>query len=206
MTALFIDTTYDVTLGILDDDFKWIDFKHVVGQKSSIVLQKESWNLLTKHYIEPKKLTSIVTVAGPGFYTGLRLSEGFSDVFKFFNIDFCSFYTHEIPLWCGTKSGTWMTKAYRGEYFFHHWTEDSVKSELVATKDLESYLTRVDEVFIHSEGSLDAFSLGLIKKATSTHDLLKNHPGKIFKHVIPTKLKQESFYFRAPEDEFKANP
>ncbi len=206
MTALFIDSTYDVTLGVLDDDFKWIDFKQYVGQKSSSVLQKEAWNLLSQHSLRPKSLSSIISVAGPGFYTGLRLSEGFADVFKFFGINHYSFFTHEIPSWCGTKSGTWMTKAYRGEYFFHHWTEDAVKSELIAAKDLADYMTQVNEVFIHSEPSLDATSLALLKKTVSTHELLKKYPEKILKHVIENKLQRDSFYFRAPEDEFKANP
>lgn len=206
MTTLFIDTTYDVTLGLLGDDRKWIDVRTFKGQKSSAILQPEVLNLLKAHGQSPKNISQIINIAGPGFYTGLRLSEGFCDVFNFFNIPHYSFYSYEIPAWCGHDRGTWITKAYRGEYFLHSWESGKIKSQMIATKDLADHLKDVENVYIHSLPALDALALDLIKTSISTSELLQNEPQKIFDQVLNQKLKRESFYFRAPEDEFKANP
>ena len=80
MASLFIDSTYDITLGILDDDLGWIKFERFFGQKASAIIQKETHNLLQSAGLKLTELSSVITIAGPGFYTGLRLSEGFADV------------------------------------------------------------------------------------------------------------------------------
>ena len=206
MSYLFIDSTYDLTLGVLEDELKWLSFEKVSGQKVSVVLQSKVHELLKKHEIKAQELTGIIIVNGPGFYTGLRLSEGLSDVFQFFNVPSFAFYTYEIPAWCGIKSGTWFTKAYRGEYFLYHWDENGTRTELLSLKELPEVLPKHKQVYIHSESSLDDLSRGLIAEAISTNELLKNNPKDIFQSVIDGKLKREAFYFRAPEDEFKANP
>lgn len=206
MSLLFIDSTYDITLGILDDDLEWIDFQSFAEKKASSVLQKETSLLLKKNNINPQDLKGVITIAGPGFYTGLRLSEGFADVFTFFNIPHYSFYSYEIPVWCGHKEGSWFTKAYRGEYFFHHWRNEDVKSDLVSLADLPTKMLDVKDVYIHSIRALDEVSTHLLKEPTATLDLLKANPHKIFSQVLAKNLKRESFYFRAPEDEFRMNP
>ena len=205
MSVLFVDTTYDISLGILDDECRWVEFRRHIGQRASILLQKEANQLFQDHGIVPHELKAVVTVAGPGFYTGLRLSEGLADVFEFFGIPHYSFLSYELPFLCGHKQGVWFTKAYRGEYFFHHWEGLNLKSVLVPAKDLVTYLADLDEVFIHSESALDEMSLTFIKKFVSTNELIKNQPRKIFAEVLQNKSKRESFYFRAPEDEFRVS-
>jgi tRNA threonylcarbamoyladenosine biosynthesis protein TsaB len=202
LSYLFIDSTYDLTLGVLDDGFKWLSFERETGQKASAIIQRKAHVLLSKLDLAPETLKGIITVNGPGFYTGLRLAEGFSDVFTFFGVKQFSFYTYEIPFWCGHESGTWFTKAYRGEYFFYRWNQQEATQELRSSKELS-----IDEdlVFIHSDISLDDLSRSLIKKTIETHELLKKMPEKIFPHVLMGP-KRELFYFRAPEDEFKVNP
>lgn len=206
MSSLFIDSTYDLGLGVLDDGFNWLTFERHTGQKASAILQGRAYELLQKHGLNPQDLASVVSIIGPGFYTGLRLAEGFADVFQFFGIPHYSFYSYDIPAWCGVKSGVWFTKAYRGEYFFYHWDGESSRQELLSAKEIAPVLSQYENVFIHSDVSLDELSRGLIKHSTSTVDLLTENSQKIFKHVIDQKLKKEAFYFRAPEDEFKANP
>lgn len=204
MSYLFIDSTYDLTLGVLDDGFKWLSFEKLIGQKASAIIQKNAYELLHRHSISPAALKGIITVNGPGFYTGLRLAEGFADVFSFFGVPQYSFYSYEVPLWCGYGSGTWFTKAYRGEYFFYHWDKEQFSQELLSSKEVATALPG-KKIFIHSEGSLDALSLEFIKDPILTHELLRTHSEVIFPHVIGSP-KKELFYFRAPEDEFKANP
>lgn len=204
MSYLFIDSTYDLYLGVLDDGLKWLSLETITDKKASAVIQTKAYELLNNHTIKPTELSGIITVHGPGFYTGLRLAEGFSDVFKFFGVKQFSFYSYEVPLWCGYTSGTWFTKAYRGEYFFYRWQNDKSEQKLVSSKELQSHITN-EQFFIHSDASLDALSTSLISNPVMTTELLKNNPEKIFKEVLkgPTR---EPFYFRAPEDEFKANP
>lgn len=203
MSLLFIDSSYDITLGLLDENLGWHDLRAFRGQRASSTLQTETHRLLKDFKIQVQSLKGVVSVAGPGFYTGLRLSEGFSDVTSFFGIPHYSFYSHEIPHWLGYAKGTWITKAYRGEYFFYEWSGDSGKVRLLESKDLYS---PEGDIFIHSETSLDEKLRPLAKAALSTSELLKNEPKKIFTHVIKENLTRESYYFRAPEDEFRMNP
>lgn len=184
---------------------RWVSLETHKDQKASAIIQTKAAELLFKCNLRPTDLKGIITVNGPGFYTGLRLSEGFSDVFAFFNIPQFSFYSYEIPLWCGFRKGTWFTKAYRGEYFFYSWDGESSAQKLVSLKELDSSISS-DQYFIHSEGSLDEKSSSLLKNPIKTIDLLRERAADIFPNVLKNHLKREAFYFRAPEDEFKANP
>jgi tRNA threonylcarbamoyladenosine biosynthesis protein TsaB len=204
LSYLFIDSTYDLHLGVLDDGLNWLSLDHHAGQKASAIIQSKAFEQLEQNNIKAQDLAGIITVNGPGFYTGLRLAEGFADVFSFFGIPQYSFYSYEIPLWCKHGVGTWFTKAYRGEYFFYHWDGVNHQQELVASKELASALTKT-QYFIHSQASLDALSTELIPQPISTIELLKKFPQDIFKQVLKGP-KREAFYFRAPEDEFKVNP
>lgn len=204
MKYLFIDSTYDLTLGILDERFDWISFESFSGQKASSIIQQKVFELLQRHDLNASDLSSLYCVYGPGFYTGLRLAEGFADVFNFFGIQKYSFYSYEIPRWCGFNSGVWFTKAYRGEYFFYQWKGEKNSQKLVGTKDLDLSVGD-DQFFIHSSSSLDSLSSTLIKNPILTFDLLKQYPNAIFSKVTKG-IQCEPFYFRAPEDEFKVNP
>jgi tRNA threonylcarbamoyladenosine biosynthesis protein TsaB len=206
LSFLFVDSTYDITLGILDDNFRWIDFRKFTNQKASAILQTETYKMFEDHKLKVKDIKALFNVSGPGFYTGLRLSEGLCDVFKFFDIPHYSFYSYELPLICGYNEGAWFTKAYKGEYFLHCWRDRDVKSELFATKDVEIKLNELTlPLFIHSASALDTHSTGLVKNFISTSDLLKESSEKIFKHILEHKPQRESFYFRAPEDEFRVS-
>lgn len=207
MASLFIDSTYDITLGILDDGLGWIQFEKFANQKASAIIQKETFNLLEKSALNIESISTVITVAGPGFYTGLRLSEGFADVFIFNGKKHFSFLSHSIPFLTGIEKGVWMTKAYRGEYFFHLWESEKSKNELVSAKNLEAYLKDVDmsDFYIHSDSAIDELSRQYISHPQTTYDLLKDQSQKIFSSILNTKSKVDSFYFRAPEDEFKVS-
>jgi tRNA threonylcarbamoyladenosine biosynthesis protein TsaB len=207
LASLFIDSTYDITLGILDDDLGWVKFDKFFGQKASAIIQSETYNLLESANLKISNISSLISIAGPGFYTGLRLSEGFADVLIFSGIKHYSFLSYSIPKLAGVATGVWMTKAYRGEYFFHFWDDDSSRNELVSAKGLEEFLKSVDKshFYIHSDSSIDDYSRNLLGKCLTTHDLLKTHSQKILGSIVSTQSKVDSFYFRAPEDEFKVS-
>lgn len=205
MSALYVDSSYDITLGLLDDNLGWLDLRTFKGQRASNTLQTETHRILKDHNQKMDALTSVISVAGPGFYTGLRLSEGFSDVTSFFGIPHYSFYSYEIPQLLGIQKGSWVTKAYRGEYFIYQWEAGVGQTKLLAAKDLETFL-HVGDIFIHSETSLDEKLSAITVKAVSTNDLIKKDPVRVFQEIITNKIVRESYYFRAPEDEFRMNP
>ncbi len=204
MSYLFIDSTYDLNLGLLDDELNWLGFEKFKAQRASAIIQTESYKLLEKNNLKTRNLKGIITLNGPGFYTGLRLSEGLSDVFSFFGCKQYSFYSYEIPKWCGFESGLWFTKAYRGEYFIHQWSDGSISQKLIAVKEITTHIDNVRH-FIHSEASLDQHSSSVLKEPIHTSNLILDHSTAIFTEVLKAE-KKEPFYFRAPEDEFKVNP
>jgi tRNA threonylcarbamoyladenosine biosynthesis protein TsaB len=124
LSYLFIDSTYELIVGVLNEELDWLTFEKLAGVKASATIQAKTFELLNQHSIKSHELKGIISVHGPGFYTGLRLAEGFSDVFKFFNIPTFSFYSYDVPKFCGYKKGSWFTKAYRGEYFFYRWENE----------------------------------------------------------------------------------
>lgn len=200
MTALFVDTTYDISIGLLDHNLEWLEHKKFSGQKVSNVLQTETHVMLQRHGLKLRQITKIITTAGPGFYTGLRLSEGFADVLHFAGIEHVSFLTYHIPRLVGISSGCWVTKAYRGEYLFHHWDGDRSQDKLVASRDLAVYCSSLSSVYIHSESAIDDLLREQFPNRIAADELLKSHPREVFKGLIGIV---PSYYFRAPEDEFK---
>jgi len=204
VSYLYLDTTYDVTIGILSESLEWVDFIKVQGQKASRTLQLETHRLLEKHGLELSEFQGLFTVAGPGFYTGLRLSEGFADVLKFFDIPHYSFYSFEVPMLLGISQGIWVTKAYRGEYFFYDWKAGEEERRLVSAKDLVT-MKSLENVFIHSQTSIDEKLEALTSGAQETSELIRKTPRPIFETILKNRWVKSSFYFRAPEDEFKVS-
>ena len=204
MALLFLDTTYDVFLGVLDDKYSWLGFKQFSGKKASVVIQKETFNLCHELGLKVKDLNGVITIAGAGFYTGLRLSEGFADIFKAFKIPSYNLYSHEIPKLAGVVSGVWVTKAYRGEYLFSYWG-DFQKTELVTASDITQKIQAEKIIYIHSQSALDELAIRSLNVSISTAELIQKKP-EILEKVVVENWKRESYYFRAPEDEFKVNP
>jgi len=199
---LFVDSTYDLTLGLLKDDFSWAKYVHFPDKKASEILQLETLKLCSEFGIQVPDLSSVMHISGPGFYTGLRLSEGFVDVFKFGGTKTYSYYTYELLPLLGIISGYWITKAYRGEYFIHS-LEDK-KNTLIPSKELKEFLVDKSSFYIHSDKAIDDLGRESMPHAVSTSDLLGENP-QALQHIIKENFQRESYYFRAPEDEFRTS-
>jgi len=197
LALLFIDSTYDLTIGLLSDKYQWLDFRVYKNQKASALLQQECFNLCASQKLKFSELKGAIALSGPGFYTGLRLSEGFLDVVSHFNIPCYSFYSYEVPSWCGHDELPWVTKAYRGEYFYY----SNGSAKLVSAKDLPAF----SEAYIHIPSAIDEVVVNKIAKPHTTHELIRLKPELIFSQVIGQNLKRDSYYFRAPEDEFRVS-
>ncbi len=101
----------------------------------------------------------------------------------------------------------WMTKAYRGEYFFHFWDEHSSRNELVQAKNLSDFMKTIDmdNFYIHSDAAVDDISRQYFSNPKTTFELLKENSDSVFEAILKAQPRIDSFYFRAPEDEFKVS-
>ncbi len=207
MIKLFIDTSYDVFVGLLNSSGKWEGKLVLKGFKASQILQKEIYALLQNKNLTVKDIDGIITSSGPGFYTGMRLSEGVADVFKLKGLKLWSYYNFMIPAWYGNTKGLWMTKAYRGEYFFYLWDGEKQEKFLLQSNELNEYFEKWNKLsvpfFIHQESAIDEKIKALISTYTETVNLIENNPEILYQAVINNNLHEQSYYFRAPEDEFR---
>src|SRR5690606_27900986 len=141
-------------------------------------------------------------VAGPGFYTGLRIAYGMADMLKVEGRSLLNFYTYELPKFMGVTEYKWITKAYRGEVFIHHYSQSKGHSYLLADKE---FLAKSwdGEIYIHHQNALDAQMSEKLPQAKATEEILLKHMPQVWSAVHATKIDRELFYFRAPEEEFK---
>ena len=94
---LFIDTTQFITLGLLDSELNWVSFKLIEDKKSSATLHFLVDDLLSTKKIEFSELAGIIYMAGPGSYTGMRVSQGFVDICRLEGMPIYSLYHYQVP-------------------------------------------------------------------------------------------------------------
>ncbi len=207
MIKLFIDTSYDVFIGLLGTNGTWEGKTILKGFKASQILQKEIYNLLIQKNLSVSSIDGIITSSGPGFYTGMRLSEGVADVFKLKGLEHYSYYNFMLPKWYGHEAGLWMTKAYRGEYFFYLWNQDKEEKFLLQESELAAHFEKWNKLgvpfFVHQESAIDEKLKKHLTSYQETVTFIETAPQKLFHHVIGSQSYEPSYYFRAPEDEFR---
>ncbi len=194
MKAIFLDTTKNMTIGVLNDNYTWLRFQFFSETKSTEGLHLQLVNILDELNLSLKDIGILFTAAGPGSYTGMRVSEGFAQIFKWQGIRTNSFYHFDVPQIMGIKNYVFICKAFKGEFFL----KDSKTEGLYNLSDLETVLSKYSDMTIfshHSEDGLPNFS--------STMDLIKERPEVIFPKVFEENLMVGPFYFRPLEKEFK---
>lgn len=202
MSTLFIDTSYNQTIGLLGNEGTWTARKTLIGQKSSSILHAELHTLLLSEGKKPADITNVLYVAGPGFYTGLRIAHGLADMLRIEGRTLRNFYNFEIPRLLGVAEYTWVTKAYRGEIFVHKCTLESDETVLLSEKE---FMARAwnGTVYIHHTSALDAVMNEKIPQALSTEELMFDRIQEIVGAVKHTSRVRDLYYFRPPEEEFK---
>jgi tRNA threonylcarbamoyladenosine biosynthesis protein TsaB len=178
MYSLFLDTTAGLTYGLLDEKFSWLAYESSNEKRPSEHIHEKIFFMLSKLNIQLSQIR-IITLAGPGSYTGMRLSEGFADIAEWNGVKVFSFYHFEIPKLTGVLSGRWITNAFKNEIFSFQWDEIGEKKELLSTCDDPS-----------------AFTIEM----TAEH--IYKYPEVIFSKVILQNEKRETYYFRTLEKEF----
>lgn len=198
MSTLFIDTSYNQTIGLLGNEGTWIARKTLAGQKSSSILHAELHALLLSVGMKPADITEVLYVAGPGFYTGLRIAHGLADMLRIEGRALRNFYNFEIPSLLGAVDYTWVTKAYRGEIFVYQ------KGATFLLSEKEFFARSWDgAVFIHHPSALDAAMNEKIPHALATETLMFDRIKEISQVLKQTPQVRDLYYFRPPEEEFK---
>jgi len=194
---LFIDSTFGITVGLLDNDLNWLDYNFVEGQRGSAIIHKLIHEVLEKNELSLEKIEYLIQVAGPGSYTGMRVSEGIKQVFDWQDIKTLSFYHYQVPRLIGVKTGVWFCDAFKGETFLFSWYNDLEDKKLIQNSMALDTLKTLNKKF-YQLGELNKLNL----EAESTQRLIKENPSLIFKYIIENKINKDLYYFRSLDQEF----
>ncbi len=188
---LFIDTTQYITIGLLGEDFSWIDYSLVKDKKSSANLHFLIFDMLEKKSIEFEAVKKIIYMAGPGSYTGMRVSQGFVDICRLNGKDIFSLYHFDVPgLTRAYPSGKWFATAFKGEIFIADWNNYHISTKLVKKDDFVEGEELLFTSFAEDETTL------------STDKLIFEYSKIIFTEITKTKTQKELFYYRSLDEEY----
>lgn len=191
---VYIDTTHSVIIGVLNKELEWIEYAELNSKKSSEILHSKIYEQLSNHGLEIKSISGVIYSAGPGSYTGMRVSDGFTKILELKNIPIFSFYQFEVPNLVGINDGYWIDNAFKGEVFVYEWEDSESKHFRIKSEDLSNLDGR--KLFSHEELLSD-------KQTSSTKKLIKDNSKKIFHTILQNKERKELFYYRSIDDEFQ---
>ena len=194
MLTLFVDTTFGITVGVFEDN-AWKSYQFINSNKSSSIVHKMIKDCLDEVGKDEAAISKLIQVSGPGSYTGMRVSDGISQVFEWQNIETYAFHHFQVPKLLGLKHGLWLSKAFKGEIFCHEWNDSESKNYLIKEHDLENILQINREIFT-SHGQ------DFIEKSTQTSVLIKENASELFSNIIQSRLKEPLYYYRSLEEEF----
>jgi tRNA threonylcarbamoyladenosine biosynthesis protein TsaB len=194
---LFLDTTFNVNIGLIDDELNFLDFNTYQSQKASTVVHGLINEMLLKHQVSIQDLDKLIFMAGPGSYTGMRVGGGIADIFENEGIKTLSLYHYEIPKLSKTNAeGCYISKAFKGEYFLYDIKKE--ESSLIKTDDLS-----FDDNLTYYHNSDDVVELLNNYNLKSTLELLLENSQSIVSKVIENEVKRRIYYYRKLEVEFK---
>lgn len=194
MHSIFIDSTSGLDIGLLDSKFNWVEYHALDEKKPSEVIHTEIYNLVQKHGLDLKSMRLFVT-AGPGSYTGMRLSEGLAQIFEMSGLPVFSFFHFEVPRLVGINNGFWATNAFKGQVFIFNWNGDESEKSLVNKADFKIASNELGYTLDKS----DAFFEGI----STTKELIHREGRRLFSKVLELEMRVPPYYFRTLEEEFR---
>ena len=177
---LFLDTTADLFVGLIDSNDQWIDKVRLKDKKITQNIHGIIYNLLKKNNSDISDLKRLIYCAGPGSYTGMRVSAGLSDILEWNGLERSSFYHFEIPKLCGVDQGQWVADAYKNEFFIYKWDKENEERLLVSKSDFKEQ----NDFYNHEK----------------TMELIEENLPVILKNL--NKQNKELFYYRELASEF----
>jgi len=203
MPSLFIDTTDNVVVGVLSDQYKFLEIKNIGNRKSSKEIHGIIYESLKKHGLELSNINSLFLISGPGSYTGMRVGEGIAQIVEWQSIPTYSFYHFQIPFFLGKLSGTWISNAFKSEYYMYSWNKNENKSILIKEEDIEKKIkdlkAKNENIYVKFKDSIKHSN----DKYIETSSMIVNFDSKLFLEVIKQKKREEPYYYRSLEKEFK---
>ena len=112
---LYIDTSNKNTVGLLEkaSEYSWVDFQ--TSEKKASFIQSEIASLLQKHNLNFDQLEGIIYSAGPGSYTGMRVTQGLIGSIQSLNLESHGFYHFELV--DQIENSLWLSSAFKNEFF-----------------------------------------------------------------------------------------
>jgi tRNA threonylcarbamoyladenosine biosynthesis protein TsaB len=211
MNILFLDTTHNLSVGILNEKFEWRDYRYFNQGKSATKLHQSLHDLFKDHNLKLKDFDLAVQVAGPGSYTGMRVSDGFFQTLKLFGMKTHSIYHFDVLQLLNIENAQWIANAFKGEIFsFKHHQGTGVQNlylekEFISDIEQNSFLNSSLNLYTHFN---DAFSptfklWAQDKKIQETSELIKIHSQKVFSQITSLNIEKSLFYYREIDQEFK---
>ena len=206
MLTLFLDTSSGITVGLLNKDLQWCYYNYIDSKKSSSVVHKLIKDALDDVGKSQSEINQFIQMSGPGSYTGMRVSDGISQILEWQQVQVYGIYHFQIPKVLNYSKGAWMAKAFKGEIFVHEWsTNDSEQyseSYMVKESNISNHLEKLSSQSFHLFSSQSFDIIASNTAIIETKKLIEENPEKIFTHVINSKMTEPLYYFRSLEEEF----
>jgi len=194
--SLYLDTSSHLVVGLLDENFQWIEYYAEENYKNASKLHSLIFEILERNSLKTHNIQQFFRISGPGSYTGLRLSEGLSQFFDWNKINTYSFNHFLVPQLLGIEKGLWISKAFKNEIFVYSWEHAQNKKELIPEDQLMDLLQRQQPIFTHFKDSIPW-------ELQETSLLIREQSQKLFTVIVREKIREATFYYRAVDDEFK---
>lgn len=203
MTTLFIDSTHFLGVGLYCKDRNLAVIEYYQIDKQSTYIHAKIDEVLKKNDLEIKDIKNLVTISGPGSYTGMRVSEGISQVFEWQGFETYSIHQYEVPrLLLGEEDYVWISKAFKGEDFIYLAAED--KKVRVASDKLEDSLKVLSDKKIYTSFNSNSKTDKIYPfDIEETHKFIKDTFSEFIEKVLLNKFKRPLYYYRSIEEEFK---
>lgn len=204
MRTLYLDTTYDLVVALLDGDGRELGRDHHLGQRAASSLHVRLHTLCERLGISPADVGEVVYAAGPGFYTGMRVAFGIAETLALAGVRSVGYHAQLVPALLGERDYSWVTKAYRGEIFVHICREGRGESRLVPEVGFDP-ATLHGTHYVPCAAALDERLMSLLAGARHTAELAITRAAELLPlwRLLPTP---PLHYFRPPEEEFRPNP
>ena len=192
MKSLFIDSTEEMALGVLNKNREFEEYCHFADKQGASLIHSRLNDLLQRHKMCLGDVKKIYIASGPGSYTGIRVVEGMAQIMKWQGVDVLSFYQFEIPFMVGIFRGVWVSQAWKGELFVYSWEGERSSEQLVPFCEYD---------IVGEEYSFGDRCCGVAVQ--SNRNLLQEYSSTIFDCVNKRGKYLPPYYYRKVEHEFK---
>lgn len=190
---IFLDTTTDFTLGLLDKEFNWLSFEKVTTKRTSEILHEKIFTLLNDFSLKIDQIEAYFSVSGPGSYTGMRVSEGLNQILELEGKKIISFPSYFLAEFVTSSWDLWVYPAFKNEVY----TRDSNGS--VALVNLDIFKSEIGQKNLLTFGG----HFSELENITNTEFVLKNSSREVFSRLLTDAPRSAPFYFRPQEVEFQ---